>query len=689
MLGDADLAAPRPAVPIDPEMRRLGAVGQVTGWAFDAAADDEPRSHFATMVDRFHDALLRFTNAAPGGFCGLARLRGETLRTSASAVVSMPGDRGPSGAATGMPIDSHPAGAGERRLTAILAADIAGYSRLMGEDEAATVRDLKGHQAVVLPLVGSFGGAIVDTAGDGILATFPSAVRAMECAIAIQGAMEERNRDVPENRRMRFRIGVNLGDVIHEGSRVYGDGVNIAARLEELAEPGGVAISGSAHDQVDGKIDGGFEALGERSLKNIARPVRVYRAMPRGVASTPEAAAASSPDAPSIAVLPFDNMSADPAQAFFADGITEDITTALSRLKGFFVISRNTMFTYKGKAVNIRTIGRELGVRYVLEGSVRKAGDRIRVTAQLVDAATGNHLWGEHYDRNLDDIFAIQDEITASVVGRIGPELFAAEHARAVRKPPQSLDAWECTIRGLFLASRLEGEASLEAIALLDRAIREDPNYAQALGLKSWVIVWRAFQGWDSIAEAAVEVKSLSARAAAADEDEPWTWVARAMVGFSVRDNATATAGLARAVELNPNFAFGLGLLSLAHSFGGRSAEALGCLGRATRLSPREVFQGSFAQQYAFAHFQAGQYELALNHAQHAHAMRPGHPYAMMIGAASAGHLGEVRVAQELIAELKAKVPTITRGWIEETAPYIQPADRKRLGEGLALAGLA
>ena len=455
-----------------------------------------------------------------------------------------------------------------------------------------------------------------------------------------------------------------------------------------MAEPGGIAISGSAHDQVDGKIDGGFEALGEQSLKNIARPVRVYRAMPRGEARPAEATGASRHDTPSIAVLPFDNMSVDPAQAFFADGITEDITTALCRLKGFLVISRSTMFTYKGKAVNIRTVGRELGVRYVLEGSVRKAGDRIRVTAQLIDASTGNHLWGEHYDRQLDDIFAIQDEITASVVGRIGPELFAAEYARAVRKPPQSLDAWECTIRALFLASRLEGEASLEAIALLDRAIAADNNYAQALGLKAWVLCWRAYQGWDDIPAMTVEVKSLSARAAVADEDEPWTWVARAMAGFSVRDNPTTTAGLVRAVELNPNFAFGLGLLSLAHSFGGRSAEALVCLDRATRLSPREVFQGAFAQQYAFAYFQGGQYEPGLKHARQAHAMRPGHPYALMIGAACAGFLGDAETARALVDGLKALVPAITRAWIIETAPYIQPADRQRLGEGLALAGL-
>jgi adenylate cyclase len=576
----------------------------------------------------------------------------------------------------------------ERRLAAILAADIAGYSLLMGRDEAGTVRDLRAHQAVLLPMVGNFGGTVVDTAGDGILAAFPSAVRAVECAVAIQSTMDERNRGNPEDRRMLFRIGVNLGDVIQEEARIYGDGVNVAARLQALAKPGGVYLSGTAYDHVHGKLDCQFEPVGEHTLKHIERPVQVYRVIPaRGTAQSVTSGPAV-PDRPSIAVLPFDNMSVDPAQDFFSDGITEDITTALSKLKGFFVIARNTMFTFKGKPVDVRAVGRELGVRYILEGSVRKAGDRIRVTAQLIDASTGSHLWGEHYDRHLDDIFAVQDEITTSVVSRIGPELLAAEHARASRKPPQNLDAWECTIRALFLSSQLSNEASRAALVLLDRAVSLDPDYAQALGLKAWIVVWRAVQGWDETAQAVAEAKAASARALAANEDEPWAWLGRGCIGIGARDSGLATSAMQRAVQLNPNFAMAHGLLGVAHAFGGRSIEALACIDQAVRLSPREIFHGSFPQQYAFAYFQGARYELGLQFARQAHSLRPGHAWAMVIGAACAGFLGDTETGAAFLNELKDIVPGVSAGWIEATAPYVDAADRRRLAEGLARAGL-
>jgi adenylate cyclase len=328
----------------------------------------------------------------------------------------------------------------DRRLSVILAADVVGYSRLMEQDEGGTLERLKAHRKeFVGPLIAEHRGRIVKLMGDGALCEFASVVDAVGCAVLIQRGMAERERDVPEDERIRFRIGVNLGDVIHEADGdLYGDGVNVAARLEQLSEPGGVVVSGTAYDHLRGKLGYALENVGERRLKGIERPVRVYRVVPSGATAPP---APALPDRPSVAVLPFDNMSADPAQAFFADGITEDLTTALSRLSGFFVIARNTMFTYKGRPVDVRAVGREVGVRYLLEGSVRKAADRVRVTAQLVEAATGNHLWAERYDGRLDDVFAIQDEITASVVGRIGPELLAAEHARASRKPPRSLDA--------------------------------------------------------------------------------------------------------------------------------------------------------------------------------------------------------------------------------------------------------
>jgi adenylate cyclase len=575
-----------------------------------------------------------------------------------------------------------------RRLAAILVADIAGYAALMGANEDATVQALKGHQGVLLPLIAAHGGHVIDLAGDGILAEFPSVVGAVEAGIAMQAAMAERNTGVPVERRMQFRIGINHGDVVHDESRIYGDGINIAARLQSIAEPGGICISAKVLDEVRGRIDAGFTDLGEQTLKNIERPVRVYRVTPGRQTARPEPAGPALPDRPSIAVLPFDNMTVDPAQEFFADGITEDITTALSKLKGFFVIARNTMFTYKGKAVDVRTLGRELGVRYLLEGSVRKSGDRIRVTAQLIDAATGSHLWGDRYDRNLDDIFVIQDEITTSVVGRIGPELLAAEHARASRKPPENLDAWECTIRALFLSSRLSEEASREALTLIDRAIRSDPDYAQALGLKSWIVVWRSIQGWDDMARALEEAKSASARALAANEEEPWAWLGQGCVGIAARDDADFTiSAMAQAVQLNPNFALAHGLLGNAYAFAGRSAEALASIDRAVRLSPREVFQGAFAQQYAFAYFQAANYRLGLEFAQKAHQLRPGHSYPMVVGAACAGHLGDVRSSVPLVKDLKTALPTISAAWVESTAPYVLAEDRQRLIEGLARAG--
>jgi TolB-like protein len=579
----------------------------------------------------------------------------------------------------------------ERRIAAILAADVAGYARLMERDERGTFERLKAHRTTAIePLVAEHGGRVVKLTGDGVLCEFPSIVDAVACAVLLQRAIEAREREVAEEKRIRFRIGINLGDIIRESDGdIYGDGVNLAARLEAMAEPGGVCVSGTAHDHLQGKLDFGFEDLGERAIKNIARPVRVFRVVPGGGSVGPVRAAPALPDRPSIAVLPFVNMSADPAQEFFADGISEDITTALSKFKGFFVIARSTMFTYKGRPVDVRAVGRELGVRYVLEGSVRRAGARVRVTAQLIEAATGSHLWAERYDREVADLFAIQDEITASVVGRIGPELLEAEHARASRKPPASLGAWECVIRALFEAAQQSDTSSRDALALLDRALADDPDYAQALGMKAWIFVWRAFQGWDEMGAALAQAKPLIARAIAADHDEPWPHLALGMVGYALRDNALATGALQRAVELNPNLVNAHGMLGIAHAFGGRADDALACIDRAMRLSPRDTFLSDFHLYYAFAHFQGARYERGLDAAQQSHRLRPGHPFPLVIAAACAGHLGRAEAASELVRELKAILPVASPAWVEATAPYIHAEDRARLVEGLARAGLS
>ncbi len=578
----------------------------------------------------------------------------------------------------------------KRWLAAILAADIAGYSRLMGQDEAATVSDLKGHQAVILPLVARHGGRIMDTAGDGILAVFRSVIGAIQCAVEIQTVMAARNQDAPENRRMLFRIGINLGDVIHDETRIYGDGINVAARLQALAAPGGVIVSQAIHDQVRDRLDLVFEDLGERELKNIARPVRVYCLR---MSAEPKAAPAPDavlqlPDKPSIAVLPFLNMSGDPEQDYFADGIVEDILTGLARLRWLFVIARNSSFSYKGRNVDVRQVGRELGVRYVLEGSVRRGGNRIRITGQLIEAETGSHLWAERYDRALDDVFAIQDEITESVIGCIQPEVYTAEHDRLKRKPPQSLDAWESFIRGMFLYSQHSDAGTKDALNMLDRAIELDPCYAQAHGLRAVCLAWRAFQGWENRVAAFAQAAESADRAVACDPGEPWAYMAHGFIAVANRRDSEAVAALSRAIDASPNFAYAHGLLGAAHAFGGRPDQAIECIDRGVRLSPRDIFGDEYALYYAFSHFQAGRYSEAASAAERAIQLRPGHPTLYLMAAASYGLAGETDHAKRAITQLTNLVPNITAASVEETFLYYQREDRSRLAMGLRAAGL-
>jgi adenylate cyclase len=370
----------------------------------------------------------------------------------------------------------------ERRLAAILAGDVAGYSRLMGADEEAALESLNAHRREFLePKIAEHRGRIVKRTGDGVLVEFASAVDAGRCAVEIQRGMIERNRPVSPGKRMELRIGVHVGDIIIEEGDIFGDGVNIASRLESIAEPGGICISDDAYRQVRDRLDIIFEDTGEQHLKNIARPVRVYR-IKIGAPNTtqPAAAALALPDKPSIAVLPFQNMSGDPEQDYFADGMVEDIITGLSRISWLFVIARNSTFTYKGRAVEVKQVGRELGVRYVLEGSVRKAADRVRITGQLIDVATGAHVWAERYDRKYDDIFALQDEITLAVLGAIEPRLRLAEVDRARRKRPDSLDAYDLVLRALPDVYSRMPEESKRALDLLERALALDPDYALA-----------------------------------------------------------------------------------------------------------------------------------------------------------------------------------------------------------------
>jgi adenylate cyclase len=519
----------------------------------------------------------------------------------------------------------------QRRLAAILAADIAGYSRLMHEDESATVRDLKGHQSVILPLIGRHGGRIIDTAGDGIMAEFPSVIGATECAVEIQTLMAERNLQVPESRRMQFRIGINLGDVIHDETRIYGDGINIAARLEALAQPGGVLVSNTVHDHVRGRLPFTFEDVGERQVKNIEQPVRVYELHIPGASSKAGASPVRRPvltdrrrwivrslaaflvllaagaawwmgspflpgqqadrtEAPrlSIVVLPFSNLSGDPSQDYFADGITEDLTSDLSRIAGSFVISRNTAFTLKGKAVDARQIGRELGVRYVLEGSVRRMGGTVRVNAQLIDAGTGAHLWVEQMDVD-QSALALQDNfgIANRLARMLSVELVNAEGRRVQRTDP---DAMDLTMRGWSVLNGGPNKEDVQrAVGLFEDALRIDPENSQArVGLaQALTSVYR--NRWDpEPARVLARADEAATRAIAAAPNYAHAHYVKAEVlGLSNRFDA-ALAAYDRAIALDRNHAAAYVGRARNLNVIGRAAEALAPVEKAIRLSPRD-----------------------------------------------------------------------------------------------------
>jgi len=459
-----------------------------------------------------------------------------------------------------------------RRLAAIVAADVAGYSRLMGLDEVGTARTLREHRKVTDALVAKHGGRLVKTTGDGVLLEFPSVVDAVECAVAVQAVMAQRNEGVPQNRRMLFRIGINLGDILIEGDDILGDGVNVAARLEGIAEPGGICISASAYDQVHGKVLVEFDDLGEQRLKNIDRLVRIYATKSSGhlgkaasvVFSHPEALKPLPlPDKPSIAVLPFQNMSGDPEQEYLSDGIVEDIITALSRFKSLFVIARNSSFTYKGKLVDVKQVGRELGVRYVLEGSVRKAGARVRITGQLIEAATGSHIWAQKIDGQLEDMFDLQDQVTRSVVGAIVPSLMQAEIDVANRKPPNTWSCYDRYLRGNALLFQFSPATLEKAKEEYRQALSLDPAFPPALAtLSTCYVVQRFIYGQDLGEGELVKSLELSARAAELAPYDGMVLSLCALTDTFFSDDLEKAAILAeRAVSLNPNISLAWAVL--------------------------------------------------------------------------------------------------------------------------------
>ena len=478
----------------------------------------------------------------------------------------------------------------ERKLVAILAADVVGYSRLMEVDESGTLARLKTHRLELIdPAIAKHRGRIIKTTGDGLLVEFQSVVDAVECATEIQTRMARRNADVSPARAIQLRIGINLGDVIVEDGDIFGDGVNVAARLEALAEPGGVCVSAVVRDQVGDRLDTKFEDRGEHSVKNITRPIRIYRVVPGAGATTSDAAPGSGKTSvkPSIAVLPFANMSGDPEQEFFVDGLTEDIITELSRFRDLLVISRNSVFVHKGKPVKVQEVGREFAVDYVVEGSVRKAGDRVRVTVQLIDAETDTHIWAERYDRDLKDIFAIQDEVTAAVVATLSGRVEAATHERVVRKPTENMAAYECVLAGKVLHHRSQREANAEAQRLLDRAIELDPNYAHARAWRGCVIGQSWIHGWCPDKELAQkQVAQELEIALALDNNDPDVHRVLAALSLTFDNHDKATYHQERALSLNPNNDLIVVQQGELLTWLGRAEEGIEWIRRAMRLNP-------------------------------------------------------------------------------------------------------
>ena len=583
----------------------------------------------------------------------------------------------------------------ERRLAAILAADVAGYSRLMGADEEGTHAALKVYRHEIIdPKIAEHHGRIVRIVGDGLLVEFASVIAAVRWAIEVQRAMGERNAGLPQEKRIEFRMGINAGDIIIDGTDIWGDGVNVAARLETLAEPGGICVSSRVQEDVHGGLEIAFEDIGEQQLKNIVRPVRVYRVRLKGAT---KAAPAQHPHKPSIAILPFNNMSGDPEQEYFADGMVEEITTALSRTRWLFVIARNSSFTYKGRAVDVKQVGREMGVRYVLEGGVRKSADRVRITAQLIDASTGAHLWADRFDGSLEDIFELQDQVTASVVGAIAPRLEQAEVERAKHKPTESLDAYDYFLRGIASLHSWTKESNDEALRLFNKAIELDSDFASAYGMASWCYVRRKGSRWiiDRAQETA-ETARLARRAAELGWDDA---VALAWGGFAlayvVHDVEVGAALIDRALQLNPNLAEAWHFSGWVRIYLGEPEVAIEHLAHAMRLSPLDPLTFVAQMAIAFAHFFAGRYDDASSWAEKALATSPPglrerpvyHP-ALLIAAASNSLAGRLEEARNAIARLRQLNPTPHISNLKNQIPLRRPEDLARYTEGLRKAGL-
>jgi len=581
----------------------------------------------------------------------------------------------------------------DRRLAAIFAGDIAGYGRLMGADEEGTLRQLKGHRKeLVDPKITEHRGRIVKTTGDGMLVEFVSVVDAVRCAVDIQRGMLERNNNLPTEKSIQFRIGINVGDIIIDGDDIYGDGVNVAARLEALADPGGIMVSRVVHDQVQDKLGFEFDDMGEQAVKNIARPVSVHRVhlteqAPKSVASTAGKVERTASERPSIAVLPFVNMSGDTEQEYFADGISEDIITGLSKLRWFFVIARNSSFAYKGKTIDVKRAARDLGVRYVLEGSVRKGGDRVRITAQLIDAATGNHIWADRYDGELTDVFALQDDITRKVVAAIEPKLLEAEGIRSQKRSPEDLDAWDMVIQANALFWRLSKADGEAAIAILRRAVERYPDYGPAYSMQAFMLLLSQLTGWTIDESLGRQAATLAERAAELDDSDPWAHLALGYAALSRRRTDEAVEEFQRALDLNPNFAIAHGYLAMALALDGRSEKAIAHAEQAIHMSPHDPQNAIFNMSIAVAHYLADRYPEAVAFGRKAIQQRTQFTSGHRIYIASLAQAGQIEEAREALARVKELFPEMSIAWIKQYVPYTAGPMNKFL-EGMRKAGL-
>jgi adenylate cyclase len=618
----------------------------------------------------------------------------------------------------------------DRKLAAILSADVVGYSRLMAEDEAETVRTLTAYRDIVSMLVQQHRGRVVDSPGDNLLAEFPTATDAVEAAAEIQRVIQARNATVPVQRMMEFRIGVHLGEVRTEGERIYGDGVNIAARLEGLAEAGGICISDMVHQQVRHKLELTYEDLGEKEVKNIPEPIQAYQVRPEtGVAtqkvepragpwallvagavvllvvagslvwrlSTTTRSIAPSDEqfsvpgfggAPAIAVLPFEDMSRDGDQEYFADGIAEDLITRLSAQRGFPVIARNSSFVYKGKAVDVKQVSRELGARYLVEGSVRKAGDRVRVSAQLIESTTGHHVWAETYDRELRDIFAVQDEITAAIVAAMSPELQEFEWRRLVRQEPRNLDAYDRMARGMWHLRQPGRDENARARSLFEQAIELDPSSAGAFAGLALTHFNDVQYQWTSAPDRSIsELRRAAQRSVALDPRLSQGQLIMAFAHQLVGERDDMIGAVERAIEVNPSNALGHAVLGLYLSQTGRPEETFPHIERAMRLSPRDPAFWLFFYSEATAHFGLRQYERTAERMQRSLRHRPDYFLSWGILAASQAHLGRLDDARSALGEVLRLQPELSEASLERFFVYADRDWFERFVDGLRRAG--